>query len=156
MDATTASIATPLFRALSPLNLLLTLLYGEARGEAIEGQVAVANVILHRLDTGRWGTDIRTVILAPHQFSCMWPELGGPDYGATLAFAGRCYDLNNLSRTELQLRLVAEGALRPALVDNVGGATHYFDKSIAAPAWAAAPAVQTATIGRFHFFRNVR
>lgn len=44
--------------------------YGESRGETSEGRLAVAHVIRNRLKTGRWGTTVAAVCLAPSQFSC--------------------------------------------------------------------------------------
>ena len=45
--------------------------YGEARGEPFEGQVAVAWVIRNRAERpGWWGRDVGQVCLKPSQFSC--------------------------------------------------------------------------------------
>jgi len=41
----------------------------EARGEAFEGKVAVAEVIRNRLKAGRWGKTVIQVVLSPYQFS---------------------------------------------------------------------------------------
>jgi N-acetylmuramoyl-L-alanine amidase len=154
MEGMTQAIADPLLRALSPINLLTTLLYGECRGESIEGQSAVANVVNNRLATGRWGTTLQQVILSPAQFSCLWPN--GGEQLVVLEFANRCFDLARYSRVEMQLRLIAEGLLRPALLDPTNGSTHYYDKRIAAPTWAAAPAIKQAEIGHHLFFSGVK
>ena len=46
-------------------------IWGEARGEHYEGQVAVGWVIRNRCETGGWfGNSIREVCLKPYQFSC--------------------------------------------------------------------------------------
>lgn len=146
--------ADPLLRQLSPINLFTTVLWGEARGEPIEGQVGVANVILNRLNTGKWSHDIRAVILAPAQFSCLWPT--GGEYDGVLAFARVCYNLTNLTRAEQQLRLLAEGALRPALLDNTLGATHYHDARMKeAPAWTVG-ATKTVLLGHHFFYKDVK
>lgn len=57
------------FRQLSEAQLLGLAIYGEARGETFRGRVAVGSVILERVKSKRWGS-IKSVILAPYQFSC--------------------------------------------------------------------------------------
>ncbi|MBQ7707860.1 MAG: cell wall hydrolase [Lachnospiraceae bacterium] len=41
----------------------------ECGGESYEGQLAVANVILNRLQSGRWGSTMSDVVYAPRQFT---------------------------------------------------------------------------------------
>ena len=45
----------PLFATLDDAQVIALTLYGEARGEGVEGRIAVANVIRNRLTSGRWG-----------------------------------------------------------------------------------------------------
>lgn len=49
--------------------LLARLISAEARGEEYEGHLAVGNVVLNRLKTGRWGDTLRKVIYAKGQFA---------------------------------------------------------------------------------------
>ena len=49
--------------------LLAKLVYTEAGGEKYEGKLAVANIVLNRLQTGYWGDTISEVIYAKGQFS---------------------------------------------------------------------------------------
>jgi len=51
------------------LLLMSAVVYLEAGGEPYRGQLAVANVILNRLRSGRYGTTLADVIYAPYQFS---------------------------------------------------------------------------------------
>lgn len=44
-------------------------IYYEARGESVEGQIAVAQVTLNRVRTGDFGSSICKVVYAPSQFS---------------------------------------------------------------------------------------
>jgi len=44
-------------------------IYHESRGESIYGQIMIGIVTLERLNSGRWGNDIRSVVTAPSQFS---------------------------------------------------------------------------------------
>ena len=50
--------------------LLACLISMEAGYESYEGQLAVANVVLNRLHSGKWGSTIADVIYAPNQFPC--------------------------------------------------------------------------------------
>lgn len=53
----------------SDVELLALLIAGEADGESLAGQVAVACVPVERLRRRRWGATLRDVILQPYQFS---------------------------------------------------------------------------------------
>jgi spore germination cell wall hydrolase CwlJ-like protein len=44
-------------------------IYHEARGESYEGKLAVAQVTINRLKSGRWGKNICSVVMSPYQFS---------------------------------------------------------------------------------------
>ena len=48
---------------------LTTTVYLEARNQSVLGQRAVAEVALRRLDKGRWGNSICSVVKAPRQFA---------------------------------------------------------------------------------------
>lgn len=69
----TAKARSDIFTQLTPVQLLALAVYGEARGEPMEGRIAVASVILLRQKTGKWG-NIKGVILSPWQFSCFNPS----------------------------------------------------------------------------------
>ena len=51
------------------LGCLATAVYFEARGEPVEGQLAVAQTILNRVDSGRFASTICRVVRQPRQFS---------------------------------------------------------------------------------------
>ena len=44
-------------------------IYHEARGERVEGQLAVAHVTVNRVNHEKWGSDICEVVYEPKQFS---------------------------------------------------------------------------------------
>lgn len=69
----TAKARNDVFTQMSPVQLLALAVYGEARGEPLEGRIAVASVILLRQKTGKWG-NVKGVILSPWQFSCFNPS----------------------------------------------------------------------------------
>lgn len=48
---------------------LATTVYLEARGQSEIGQRAIAEVILRRRDSGRWGDNVCAVVTAPGQFA---------------------------------------------------------------------------------------
>ena len=57
-------------------NCLATAVYFEARGESVEGQLAVARVIMNRAASGRYPPDWCSVMKQPWQFSFVNPRTG--------------------------------------------------------------------------------
>ena len=55
--------------------LLATIIYTEAGNQEYAGMLAVANVILNRMETGRWGSTLEDVVFAKGQFGGAAPEL---------------------------------------------------------------------------------
>ena len=55
---------------------LATAVYFEARGEPLEGQLAVANVVMNRAASGRYPSDWCSVVKQPWQFSFVNPRSG--------------------------------------------------------------------------------
>ena len=56
------------------LDTLARTIFGEARGEPLQGQQAVAWIVRNRVEhPGWWGRTVASVCLAPYQFSC-WLE----------------------------------------------------------------------------------
>lgn len=119
-------------------------LWGEARGEGFDGMLAAAWVIRNRASNPRWwGHDIRSVCLAPMQFSC-WnhndPNFklisgeDGPDDAAILA-----------------ARLAVSAVMDAHTADPTHGADHYHAASIT-PSWAKGRE-PVAVIGRHKFYR---
>ena len=51
------------------MNCLATAVYFEARGETVEGQLAVARVVMNRAASGKYPTDWCSVVKQPYQFS---------------------------------------------------------------------------------------
>lgn len=135
------------------LDTLARTIYGEARGEPFEGQLAVAWVILNRTARGgRFGTTVAEVCQRPKQFSCWNPD--DPNYPMLLA-------ANINQRPFLRAFGVACLALghHPDLPDPTKGADHYVtlatppDVSTWPPSWAAGM-TKTIAIGGHQFFRE--
>lgn len=146
----------PTLAALTPHQLMLVTLYGEARGEPIEGQVAVANVIKNRLARGDWGASLATVLGAWAQFSCLWPSLGGKNYNAVLEAAKGLLEGAPLSPSLRQIKWVVDGVLQDLIFDNTFGACHYYAVGIPAPYWATSNATFVAQKGRHLFYSGVK
>lgn len=127
-----------LIGTLTPLETLALTVYGEARGERIEGKVAVACTVRNRVKSERWGKDYKRVCLAPWQFSC-WREEGGPTNYGTVILGAR--DVKRGSPTPIlkECLWTAEGVLIGHLLDITRGATHYMTRELwesKPPKWA--------------------
>ena len=109
--------------------LLAKLVYAEARGEVYRGKVAVAAVVLNRVDDARFPNTISGVIYQPKQFTCV-------SNGA----------INNTPDAECLK------AARDALngVDPSGGAVFFFNSKTTSSTWNATRKVIT-TIGNHTF-----
>ena len=51
------------------MKLFATVIYNEAGDQGYDGMLAVANVILNRMEDGYWGTSLEEVLFAPGQFA---------------------------------------------------------------------------------------
>lgn len=65
----TNTTRTPISLSDADINLMAAVMTLECGGESYEGQLAVANVILNRLQMGIGGSTISDVVYAPYQFS---------------------------------------------------------------------------------------
>ena len=57
------------------LYLFATVIHTESNDQGYEGMLAVANVILNRIETGKWGDTLEDVLFAPGQFAGAAKEL---------------------------------------------------------------------------------
>ncbi|MBC3948368.1 cell wall hydrolase [Pseudomonas folii] len=136
-------------------DILARTLWGEARGEGLAGQIAVAWSIRNRVEMdlhndGKpdwWGEGYSGVCLKPWQFSC-WNK-NDPNFpylsGAKVIPAAQL----------MQAFKAADLVMSAAEPDPTGGATHYYATTMPkAPAWAA-KAKQTLKLGHHVFFKDV-
>jgi hypothetical protein len=143
--------------------LFFITLYGECRGESIEGQVACAMVIQNRLKSGMWfgGDNYHDVLGRWAQFSALWPTLaGGIAFQETIDMAGvyhRGEEVGTYKRQLVkQLLYVTDGVMGGHVLDPTYHATHYYAPHIVGrPNWAASPAHRTVRIGRHDFWAGV-
>lgn len=140
-------------RELDSVQLLGLTIYGEARGEPVEGRIAVGSVVRNRL--GRYGEDYRAVCLKPKQFSC-W-NLTDPNR-VTLLTAARLLLRNEAIGPDLRECLfLAEGIIGERLRSNIGRACHYMTIALwkgNPPAWAKGKQ-PSALRGTHVFFTDV-
>lgn len=125
--------------------IALRTLWGEARGEPREGQLAVAHVFLNRVKDGRWGKSLATVCLASMQFSC-W-NASDPNRALMAALQDDGAELE-------KLKSVLDEARKGS--DPTQGATHYFSTSMIQPPKWSIGATHTGQIGRHRFYRDVK
>lgn len=134
-------------------NTAVRTIWQEARGEPVDGQRAVAHVIVNRLADGRWGHTLAEVCLSRDQFSA-WGRSHDPN------FAASCRLADNDRSLEAFGIMLAAAASEP---DPTQGATHYYAKTIAPPAWVKGdpsegipPAIFCGQFGHHLFYRNVK
>lgn len=129
-------------------------IYGEARGESIEGQTAVGCVVRNRLTIGvSKYKSYHDVCLEPFQFSC-WNS-NDPNKKILMALAsdlvaGRPFNDLNYQ----QCLFIALGIVNWKIKDNVNTARNYMTKSLfesdKRPGWAKNP-IKVTTIGNHNF-----
>ncbi len=135
---------------LKEADILARTIYGEARGESISGQEAVASVIMNRVSFSRrkgrywWGNTIAEVCQAPWQFSC-WNK-NDPNYEKLLKVSET--DINYCICKRIALRAIAD-----VLEDKTMNATHYHAKNLR-PAWSVGK-IPCAEIGRHVFYNDI-
>jgi hypothetical protein len=116
------------------LRCLATAVYFESKGEPLDGQLAVAQVIMNRVEDGRFGRDICAVVKAPKQFSFIR--------------GGAMPDPRGLAQwdTAHAIALIAISGSWPEVVPD---ATHFHATRVS-PGWKLR---RVATVGRHVFYR---
>ena len=112
-------------------------IYHEARGESLEGQIAVGHVVLNRAEKKH--RDVKSIVLQPYQFSWRnnntFPPIG--NYEALRKSFVAAYEV-------LAKRM--EGK-------TLQGADHYFADYIDPPSWAD-EMTEVVKIGKHTFYRE--
>ena len=118
-------------------------LYFEARGESVEGQFAVAEVIMNRVKSAKYPNTVCGVINqgTGRKFACQF----------TYTCDGKKEIIGEL-RAWTSVGKIAKLMLQGNLPSLTAGATHYHTKSVR-PNWARVYP-RTATIGSHHFYRQ--
>ena len=112
-------------------DIMARTLYGEARGESIDGKIGVAFVIKNRAETLKYKTfgdgSILSTCLADKQFSC-WNET---DPNRT-----KCLEVTTADKSFCECVIVAYKVLLGFLEDPTKGCDHYWSRKIKDPYWA--------------------
>jgi len=120
--------------------------WAEARGEPFEGQVAVAHVLINRVEARhRRESTLAGVCLEPMQFSA-WNE-GDANRKKLLALSWSDTGLQRAARALLE-------ALGERPRDPTGGALHYHTTAVR-PRWSRGH-VPSAVIGNHKFFVGIK
>ena len=127
------------------IDALARTVFGEARGEPVEGQIAVAHVVRNRQADSRYPASVAGVVKQPWQFST-WNE---NDHNRAVIERADEDTPGFLLAVEVAARV-----LRGDVADPTHGATHYHADWIAPPRWAD-PSKVTARIGRHVFYRGI-
>ena len=132
-------------------DILARTLWGEARGESLAGQIAVAWTIRNRVHDGKakswWGEGYAGVCLKPWQFSC-WNN-NDPNY----AYLSGAKPIP--AAQYAQALKAADQVIAGAVTDPTGGATHYYATTMPKPPTWAQGAKQTLKLGQHIFFKDV-
>ncbi len=127
-----------LIESLLPDEILALTIYGEARGETIEGQIAVANVIMNRWkgNSGKYKS-VKEVCLEKNQFSC-WNK-DDPNR-SKLEDLGDKLDKGQIPNEIKQELYIARGVLGYNFYDNTKGSLYYMTTNLLnsdnRPKWA--------------------
>lgn len=138
--------------ALSDEEILALTIYGEARGESPNGQIAVGCVIRNRvLSRGHDNIEYREVCLAPKQFSC-WND-NDPNFRILIEMSKTLLYQNIQDPTFQQCLYFAQGIITEVIKDITNGSENYLTKNLFEnrPEWAK-NATNVQTIGSQVFF----
>lgn len=137
--------------ALSEFEVFMLTIIGEARGEPLEGQVAVGFVVYNRVLARR--SNFRDVCLAPNQFSC-WND-NDPNRTFLESLGEKLLDGQKL-KDYSQEEWVAHGIYDHWIWDPIKGFQYYMTNSLfnsdKRPMWARVPATDPIVIGNHTFF----
>ncbi len=138
---------------LSESEILFLTIVGEARGEPIEGQVAVGNVILNRSTARK--QSILDICLAPKQFSC-WNE-NDPNRAVLIELANKILFGSNSYDDYKQIQWIVEGLMDKKVSDNTHGSNYYMVTGLLnsdkRPVWASR--IHNSTVVGHHTFFNI-
>jgi len=127
------------------IDIMARTIYGEARGEkTTKALLAIAHVILNRVEHKNWGETAEEVITQPLQFSC-W---NSNDPNRDL--------IQNITLEDQGFRKAYRAAIAvmQRTIDPTKGATHYHSVHIKTPHWAKAKSARpTGKVGNHMFYK---
>jgi spore germination cell wall hydrolase CwlJ-like protein len=135
-------------------------IYHESQGERAPGKAAIGHVTLTRLKDSRFPSTVCGVVKhvtrmrkdspnlpALHKCAFSWYCDGKSD-SVKFYENGDRLDINVIAFTETVITAIL--VMNGTLVDNTGGATHYYNHTLASPRWASIYP-KTAEHGDHHF-----
>ena len=126
---------------ISPVLCLAAAIFFEARGETIQGQIAVADVVLNRVASSRFPDTICEVVNQPKQFSFTHDGLSDNIYK---------YERDLLSAT-IAVNIAKSVIIHP--VNRLGITSTHYHADYVSPDWSTSPAmVYDLTIGKHIFY----
>lgn len=151
-----------IFAMLDDAQTVTLTMLGEARGEEVEGRIAVGNVIRNRVNDDRWPDTFKDVCLQKMQFSC-WQTIGGASNHKALMdlaermLTGRPPNISYVSEALVrETAWVARGIISGEARDRTGGSNHYLTRKLwessTPPQWARGCS-PSCLILRHAFFR---
>ena len=133
----------------SELELLSLLVYGEARGESLDGKAGVAWVAINRSKKKGWfGDTLKEVILKPYQFSCFLPD--DPNFAILKEIHQRYEEFLENDVVFRECYYIAKGVFEGWIRDLTDGALYYHSRAIS-PRWSNAYS-RKAEIGNHIFY----
>lgn len=141
----------------SEVNCLAQNIYFEARGEDIQGRLAVAFVTLNRVDSEKFPNTICQVVKQA-KYSKWWKE----EYGKDVPLRNKCHfswycdgqpdEIRN-REAWIKAKALAEYVLEGHYIDNTDGALYYHSKEV--DPWWKKHYTKTVTIGNHHFYASL-
>lgn len=134
LSATVSSLKGQQVAMDTQLNCLATAVYHESKGEPLEGQLAVAQVILNRVESGRFADSVCGVVHQPKQFS----------------FVGQKHKRRSANAWETAVaiaRIARDGAWKQVAPDAL-----FFHATYASPSWRNIKQ-KIASVGMHIFYR---
>jgi N-acetylmuramoyl-L-alanine amidase len=144
------------FSSISSYEIVALTIYGEGRGEPIEGQIAIGCIIRNRVHEATISKGYKDICLAPLQFSC-WNE-NDPNRKLLESIVTKMQGgfLSTDNTTDPVLRqciYVSKGIVDWDIMSNIGSSTNYMTKQLYnanPPVWARELKV-SSTIGKHVF-----
>lgn len=149
------------FDRLTDAQILALTIWGEARGSNLNAQLAVGEVIMNRVDDGRYGKGVRGVCLKRQAFSCWWEVSPNRERVIVMAIAvlgGLPFPTLAAKRGYLQINVLVPGILAESFDRLVPGALHYHSVPDDKPAlwpWWARGRVRDFTLEAFKFYVGI-
>ena len=132
-------------------------IYHEARGEMIDGQIAVSNVVINRVKSKQFPNDICSVVYQRNQIEIIDKVLKLLRIPAFCQFSWTCDPISNDSYKDSESwknsQRLAREIVQGLHDDLTNGATHYFNPmKVPTPHWANVYK-KTIVIGNHHFYK---